>query len=229
MRLPLLIDRGATTYESGAEEWALDVAARYSGTIGALDVGVSVFEGTSREPFLLPAFNGAGTPILAPHYRRIRQFGLDAQLTTGSWLYKLEALHRAGAYNLLGRAEDYGAFVAGGEYTLYSLFGRGADLGLLAEWNYDGRRELATSRFQNDLFLATRLAFNDENGTEFIGGVLTDLDHDSHFVSLELSRRLGTSWSLHFETVLLLNVGDTDLLYVMRRDSFVGLDLVYRF
>lgn len=229
LRLPLLIDRGATTYESGAEEWGLDVAARYSGTVGALDWGVSVFDGTSREPFLLPAINGAGTRILAPHYRGIRQFGLDAQLTTGSWLYKLEAIHRAGAWNLLGREEDYGAFVVGGEHTRYGLFGSGADLGLLAEWNYDGRREWATSRFQNDLFFGTRLALNDEQGTEFIGGVLTDLDHDSHFVSLELSRRLRDNWSLEFETVVLLNVGEADLLYAMRRDSFVGLDLVYSF
>lgn len=59
--------------------------------------------------------------------------------------------------------------------------------------------------------------------------MLTDLDHHSHFISLELNRRLSTSWSVRFETVLLLNVGDTDLLYVMRRDSFAGLELVYRF
>ena len=229
LRLPLIIDHGATTYEGGAEEWGLDVAARYSGTIGAFDVGVSVFDGTSREPFLLPAVNGAGTPVLAPHYRRIRQFGLDAQWTTGSWLYKLEAIHRTGAWNLRGREEDYAAVVAGGEYTLYGLFGSAADLGLLAEWNYDARGEWATSRFQNDLFLGTRLALNDEQGTEFIGGVLSDLDHDSHFVSLELSRRLRENWSLQFETVVLLNVGEADLLYAMRRDSFVGLDLVYSF
>ena len=229
LRLPLLIDRGATTYESGAKEWHVDFAARYSGIVGALDIGVSVFDGTSREPFLLPAVDGAGTPIFAPHYRKIRQFGLDAQLTTGRWQYKLEAIRRVGAYNALGREEAFSAFVAGGEYTLYSLFGSGADLGLLGEWNYDARRKRATSRFQNDLFFGSRLAFNDEQGTEFIGGVLTDLDHDSRFVSLELSRRLRNNWSLHFETVLLLNVGEADLLYAMRRDSFIELDLVYSF
>ena len=229
LRLPLLIDRDATTYESGAKKWRVDVAARYSGTVGALDFGVSAFDGTSREPFLLPAFDRAGRPILAPHYRTIRQFGLDAQLTTGSWQYKLEAIRRKGAYNILGREEAYSAFVAGGEYTLYSLFGSGADLGLLGEWNYDGRRKRATNRFQNDLFFGSRLAFNDEQSTEFIGGVLTDLDYDSRFVYLELSRRLRDNWSLQFETVLLLNVGEADLLYSLRRDSFVELDLVYRF
>ena len=229
LRLPLLVDKQAATYESGAEEWHVDVAARYSGTFGLLDFGVSYFDGTSREPFLLPTFRNDGTPILAPHYRQIRQFGLDAQFTTGSAQYKLEAIRRAGAFNAFGREEAYTAFVVGGEYTFYSLFETTADLGLLSEWNYDMRRKRATSRFQNDLFFGSRLAFNDELGTEFIGGVLTDLDHDSHFVSLELSRRLRDNWSLHFETVVLMNIGKADLIYALRRDSFIGLDLVYGF
>ena len=53
--------------------------------------------------------------------------------------------------------------------------------------------------------------------------------HGSRFVSLELSRRRRNYWSLQFETVLLLNVGEADLLYAMRRDSFIELDLVYGF
>ena len=48
------------------------------------------------------------TPLI-PYYEQIRQFGLDAQLTVGSWLYKLEAIQRSGARNLLGLEEDYRA------------------------------------------------------------------------------------------------------------------------
>ena len=228
-RLPLVIDEDHALYESGAEEWHFDVAARYSNSLGPLDVGLSAFDGTSREPFLLPAINDDGAPILAPYYGQIRQFGLDTQLTTGSWLFKLEAIHRAGARNNVGRDEDFAAFVFGGEYTFYSILSSAVDLSLLSEWNYDERRRRATNRFQNDLFFATRLGFNDVQDTEIIAGALIDVDYDSNFVSVEFNRRLSDNWSVHVETVVLLNVGATDLLYATRRDSFVGLDLTYNF
>ena len=228
-RLPLVIDDDHALYESGAEEWHVDIAARYSNSFGPFDVGLSAFEGTSREPFLLPAVNDNGAPILAPYYAQIRQFGLDTQLTTGSWLFKLEAIYRTGARNNAGRDEDFAAFVFGGEYTLYSILGSAADLSLLGEWNYDERRRKATNRFQNDLFFATRLGFNDIQDTEMIAGVLTDVDYNSNFISVEFNRRLSDNWSVHLETVILLNVGATDLLYATRRDSFVGLDLTYNF
>ena len=38
-----------------------------------------------------------GAPTLLQSYTKIRQFGVDAQVTAGSWLLKLEAIHRAGA------------------------------------------------------------------------------------------------------------------------------------
>ena len=228
-RLPLVIDDDHAVYESGAEEWHFDVAARYSNSFGPFDVGLSAFDGTSREPFLLPVINDNGAPILVPNYAQIRQFGLDTQLTTGSWLFKLEAIHRAGARNNTGWEDDFAAFVFGGEYTLYSILGSSVDLSLLGEWNYDQRRRKATNRFQNDLFFATRLGFNDVQDSEIIGAVLTDMDYNSNFISVEFNRRLTDNWSVHLETVILLSVGATDLLYATRRDSFVGLDLTYNF
>ena len=100
LRPEFVMDPKRTSYESAAEEWHLDLAGRYSGSFGPVDVGLSVFDGTSREPTLLPTPTLDGSEIvLAPHYEQIRQFGLDTQLTTGPWLLKLEAIHRAGAQN----------------------------------------------------------------------------------------------------------------------------------
>ena len=48
--------------------------------------------GTSRDPFLILDLDRAEEPSLVPYYEQIRQFGLDAQLTAGSWLFKLEAI-----------------------------------------------------------------------------------------------------------------------------------------
>ena len=126
LRPELVVDHKLTSYESAAQEWHLDLAGRYSGSFGPLDVGLSVFDGTSRDPTLLPTVVGDEF-VLAPHYEQIRQFGLDTQLTAGSWLLKLEAIHRAGAQNrrldqsLEYEEEDYAAFVMGGEYTFNSL------------------------------------------------------------------------------------------------------------
>ena len=106
-----------------------------------LDFGLSAFVGTSREPSFLVSQRSRPPPTtdspLIPSYEQIRQFGVDAQLTTEPWLYEMEAIHRSGARNLLGHKEDYSAFILGVERTLYALFDSDADLTLLAEWHYD--------------------------------------------------------------------------------------------
>ena len=229
LRLPVVLDDDYATYGSGAGKWHWDIAARYSGSFGPLELGLSAFDGTSREPYPQLAISDGGAPILAPHYVQIRQFGMDAQLIAGSWLFKFESIHRRGALNITGREEDFAAFVFGTEYSFYSVFGTAIDLSLLTEWNYDDRRNRSTNRFQNDLFFGTRVGFNDVQNAELIGGMLTDMDHDSHFVYVEFNRRLLDRWTVHLDAVVLLNVGEEDFLYASRRDSYVELGLSYSF
>ena len=234
LRLPLVIDNEHVSYESAAKQWHLDLAARYSRSLGPLDVGLSVFDGTSREPFLLPGTDSSGAPSLVQHYSQIRQFGLDTQLTVGSWLFKLEAIQRSGARNLLGREDDYAATVLGGEYTFYSVFGSAADLSLLSEWNYDGRGRNATpsrspNTLENDLFFGTRVAFNDVQSTEITASVLADAGRATRAAAFEFDRRISGQWSMHFEAVALLSVDKADIHYGMRRDSFIELNLIYNF
>ena len=232
LRSSLLIDDGAL-YESGAEEHHVDVAFRYSNSVGLLDFGLSAFVGTSREPSFLfshsPEPSAPTDASLIPFYEQIRQFGVDAQLTTGPWLYKMEAIRRGGARNLLGRDEDYSAFVFGLERTLYALFGSTADLTFLAEWLYDDRGSRATSVWANDLFVAGFLSFNDVQGTELVAGLLSDLRHDSRALSMELKRRLSDRWSMRLELIANLSVDPQDLTYDGRRDSFLGVDFTFSF
>ncbi len=233
LRGQFVVDDKRVSYESSAEEWRVDLAARYSHSFGPLDLGLSVFEGTSREPCLVcrpPRLNERLELLLVPHYEQIRQFGLDAQLTVESWLFKLEAIHRSGFSNLAGREEDYAAFVAGGEYTFSGIFESDLDLGLLAEWNYDRRRENATNPFDDDLFLGARLGFNDVQSTEVVVSLLADAEHSTRSLFVEFNRRLSDSWSLHVESVFFLAVDRADLTtYPTRRDSFVELHLSYNF
>ena len=229
LRFPWLVDPDLATYESGAEERHVDVAARYSHTIGALDFGITAFDGTSREPFLVPAFRADGDIALAPHYRQIRQLGLDGQLTFGAWLLKLEAIHRTGLLNRLGREEPYSSFVLGGEYSFYSVLGSALDITVLTEWCYDERGRQSTTKFENDVFLGARLAFNDVQGTELLVSTLQGADHDSRVFSVELNRRLSDRWSLRMEAIALRELDPTDILYETRRDSFVEVGIVYSF
>lgn len=234
LRLPLVVEDEQVEYESEAKAWHLDFAARYSQSFGVVDVGLSVFNGTSREPFLMPGADRSGAPVLVQHYGQIRQFGLDAQLTVGSWLFKLEAIQRAGASNLLGMKGDYVASVFGGEYTFYSVFDSAVDLSLLGEWNYDGRSRNATpsrspNTLENDLFFATRIAFNDVQSTEIVASFLGDVDRATHALSMELDRRISDLLSLNLEAIHLLSIDKADIHYDTRRDSFIDLRLIYHF
>ena len=155
--------------------------------------------------------------------------GVDAQLTTDPWLYKMEAIRRGGSRNLLGRDEDYHAFSFGLERTLYGLFGSRADLTSLAEWHYDGRGRRATSVWANDLYLSCVLALNDVQGTELQAGILGDLRHDSRALNLELKRRLSNRWLMRLEASAILSADPRDTTWDGRRDSFLGVDLTLSF
>ena len=254
LRSALVVDPDLVEYESGAQERRLDLAARYTHSFGPLDLGLSIFDGTSREPSLRPAAprpvlgpDGApredprtGAPILiptalAPYYPRIRQLGLDGQITAESLLLKLEAIHRAGAPNLpsprhpLEEEEDYAAFVIGGEYTIYSPFESNADLSLLGEWHRDDRGRRSPHQFQNDVFLAARVAFNDVAGTEITTAIVADTDYGSRTMSVEFNRRLSDEWSLRLEATAMLEIDEADPIRPTWRDSFVGAELTYGF
>ena len=232
LRAGRLIEDDAA-YESGAKERHVDVAFRYSLAVGRLDLSLSAFSGTSREPFFIvdpdaEPSPGMGPPLL-PYYEQIRQYGLEAQFTTEPVLFKMEAIRRHGAANLLGEAEDYGAFIVGLERTLYALFDSPYDLTVLGEWLYDERGSRATSAWQNDVYLTGFLAFNDVQGTELIAGLLADLRHNSRTLNLEFKRRLAGDWSIRLEAFANLDTDRKDLTYDARRDSFAGAELIFSF
>ena len=223
----------SAVYESDREEQNVDYAFRYGHSLGLLDFGLSGFSGTNREPFFIfdsqPTPHPFDLPTLVPYYEQIQQFGLDAQITTELLLYKFEGIYREGSRNLLGEEEAFNALILGAEHTVFDLFESAASLTLLAEWLYDERGERATSVWANDLFLAGFLSFNDVQGTELVGGLLSDLDHDSIAVNLEFKRRISNSWLFRVESIVNLRSDPEDLTYDGRRDSFFGIDFTVNF
>lgn len=209
-------------YESSREEQHWDTAVRYSHNLGSFDIGLSYFSGTRRDPSLqVTALNPLEKTIaFQPYYGLMEQWGLDVQATLGSWLWKLEALSRN------QEAEDYTAAVAGFEYTFYGVSDRGSDLGLLLEFNWDERGKTATTPLQNDLFVGGRYTWNDEQSSEFLLGLVQDLDNShSYMAKLEASRRLGDSYRISLDAWAFNSDNSSDLLYVIRTEDFIQLTL----
>ena len=226
LRSPFVVNNKQASYESAAEEKHVDWAARYSHSIGFVDIGVSVFDGTSREPYLKLDMDDG---ILIPQYEQIRQFGLDALMVAGPWLFKLEAIRRTGGRDLIGRENDYAAYILGGEYTFYSIFDSAVDLTLLGEWNKDERGANSTDDLNNDFFLAGRFMFNDVQNTAITVAAVKDTELDTSTLTIEFDRRLSDQWELDVEWVEFLEADKKDIVYGTRNDSYVALALTYNF
>ena len=229
LRSALNVDGDQTAYESAAEQHHLDLAARYSHSIGALDFGLAWFEGTNRGPTFSLALDRFGSPVLVPLYEQIRQFSLDAQVTTGAWLLKFESFWRDGEQDAASLEEDYLALIGGFEHSWYGVFGGDTDLGLLVEFLYDGRDERSTVATEEDVFTALRLAFSDEASTDILLGVVQDLDKPTRSLFLEANRRLSDNISLGVEGTAFIKIDDQDSQFALRKDSFLQIDLTYHF
>jgi hypothetical protein len=201
LRLPLVVDTQKARYESSKENHRVDLAARWQFTWQGLRAGLSAFSGTAREPELLAEIDptrlvyGAGgvpvgfqpgyQPFFIPFYPVIRQVGLDAQITQGDLLWKLETVQRS------GYARNYHSTNAGIEYTQVGAFGSDIDIGWLAEYLHDSRNGMATTPFEHDVLVGWRVAFNNAASTELLASVIVDDRSGERLFSLEGSHRLG--------------------------------------
>ena len=224
--IPFPLDTTNTLVDGGDIGWA----ARWAHTMGLVDIGVSHFHGNSRDP----RFFVGGQPVvlgdladapfptdgpllsIVPVYDEIDQTGLDVQLTTGSWLLKLEAINR------WGQGPRYAAVTGGFEYTLGNVRSTGLDLGLLAEYSYDERGQEALTPLEDDIFVGARLAFNDVQSTEVLAGSAFDRSSGASFLLVEASRRFGDRSTLDVRVRGFVGVPPDDLfLYGIRNDDYV--------
>lgn len=221
-RGPIPVEVEEPEYESSAEEWRVDWAARWTKVVGGWDIGLSYFYGTSREPRLIPRLEGLRVELV-PYYDVIHQTGLDVQYTRKSWLWKLEAIHRG------GQGRTFTAVTAGFEYTFFGAFGTDADIGLLAEYLWDSRGDDAPTPFQNDVFFGTRIGFNDVQNTQLLAGFIIDPGSGAVTFNLEASRRIRDSWVLSLEARAFTGVPRDDPLRPIRKDDYIQLELAYHF
>ncbi|GAB2917050.1 FimV/HubP family polar landmark protein [Rheinheimera gaetbuli] len=220
LRPALLVDSNNPQYESGQQDKNLDFALRYSQQFGAVDLGLSYFEGNNREPL----YNLTAAGLLQPVYLQMQQLGIDSLWISGSWLWKLESIYRK------TRQQDFVAATAGFEYTWVGLFDSNWDLGWIAEYQYDSRGSQATAPGQNDVFIGGRFVANDAAGSEILLGLLQDLDHSgSQSGKLEASMRLSNSLRLRLDAWFFHSERPTEPAYAIRNDDYLQLSLDYYF
>jgi len=224
LRGPMPIDTDNPLFESEDDEKNLDWAARWQHTLGDWEVGLSYFEGTSREPDFVPMLNAQNEVVIRPYYAQIEQFGLDVLTIVDAWIFKLEAIQRQSA------SQDYWAMVGGFEYTSVGVLGSVYDIGWLMEYQYDDRQELATSAAQNDILFGARWALNDIDGTSVLVGVVQDLDYSSvRSALIEASSRINDHWKWRLDAYLFSSDEPSEPTHLLRRDDYVQFSLEYYF
>jgi len=226
LRGALLVDEDKISYESGAGDQHVDLAVRWSHSLGNYDIGTYWFHGTNRDP-ILTSFQEGDNIVLRQYYEQMDQFGLDVQATLGDWLWKFESVYRDSS------TEDFWATQAGFEYTYVGIFDSAADLGILVEYSWDSRGEgdvnSTGSSYQNDLFLGSRIAFNDIQSSEVLMGFGTDLDHNAYSFLVEANRRFGDNFKASLDIRFFQSSTPSDQMYSLKNDDYMQLSLEWYF
>ena len=217
LRLPLIIDKNESIYESSAKNKRTDFAARWSNYYDQLDIAISYFSGTTREPRLVPT--GSIDKPLIPYYETIDQFGLELLYLIGSLAIKVEAISRT------GQGDRFSAATYGFEYTQVGIFDSRIDLGWIFEGNHDDRLKSSPT------VLGTRLSFNDELDSQILSGFIwNDVSKELGFL-LESSRRVGECCLIALEGVYFEDTDEDNnepkLFDAFREDDFFKIEFTY--
>jgi hypothetical protein len=193
VRGDLIIDEDGAIYESGAENKRIDVAIRWGDSFNDLDIALSHFIGTNREPLFVSNVqeNSLSQPSVIPFYNVISQTGLELQFNAGDIIYKFEGFSRE------NKDSDFSAYTAGIEQSFYRVFGSQSDVNLIFEYLYDERGDDAPlGVFERDVFIGARFLFNDLSNTVILPGLFWNTRTNERIFRLEGETRLSASWGL---------------------------------
>lgn len=228
LRTLAVVDADNVRYESPDKDQHVDFAVRWSDTFKYFDLGIYMFDGTNREPVfeIQPVSADTQNTYLTAHtaianYQQMTQLGIDYQGVFDNWLLKLEALWRKTSQ------ERYGATQLGIEYTIYNINNRPVDVGLLLEYGWDERGKASSSIVQSDLFVASRISFNDFDSTELLAGMAYDLDFYSYSAFLEFTQSMSQNSQLSVEARLFKAENSEDYLYNIAGDDYIKLTFEY--
>ena len=217
LRLPLSINEKNSLYSSSSKNKRVDFAFRWSNYYDDLDIAISHFSGTSREPRFLPSPNEINA--LVPLYEVIDQTGLEIQYLLDSLAIKGEVISRS------GHGDRYTAATYGFELTQVGFLQTRMDLGWVVEFNHDDRLE------SSPFVLGTRFSFNDIYDSQILSGfIINDRSKELGFL-LEASRRVGECCLLSLEGVYFDDTdednGQQKLFQAFMEDDFLRAEFIY--
>ena len=217
LRLPLSINEKNSLYSSSSKNKRVDFAFRWSNYYDDLDIAISHFSGTSREPRFLPSPNEIN--VLVPLYEVIDQTGLEIQYLLDSLAIKGEVISRS------GHGDRYTAATYGFEFTQVGFLQTRMDLGWVVEFNHDDRLE------SSPFVLGTRFSFNDIYDSQILSGfIINDKSKELGFL-LEASRRVGECCLLSLEGVYFDDTdednGQQKLFQAFMEDDFLRAEFIY--
>ena len=217
LRSPLSINEKNSLYSSSSKNKRVDFAFRWSNYYDDLDIAISHFSGTSREPRFLPSPNEIN--VLVPLYEVIDQTGLEIQYLLDSLAIKGEVISRS------GHGARFTAATYGFEYTQVGFLQTRMDLGWVVEFNHDDRLE------SSPFVLGTRFSFNDIYDSQILSGfIINDRSKELGFL-LEASRRIGECCLLSLEGVYFDDTdednGKQKLFQAFMEDDFLRAEFIY--
>jgi hypothetical protein len=167
-----------------------------------------------------------------------KSYQVNKFITFNTWvvdatLLKFEATYADIVNNDFSNLSDYTQTAIGFEHTLEQLFD-GNDLGILVEHNqfhqFDNKRSPHFDFFNNDLFVGVRLAFNDEDSSEILGGFTKDLEYNNQNSSfIEIKTKLFNTLTLQTSYRTMLNSDKDPIASQIGDQSEFGLNLTYHF
>lgn len=189
-RYPFTVDDKHSEHEWGATG-ATDFAFRWKKQWGSADIAVSHFYGMNRNPYFTFNFDFKD-PRLIPVYEKINQTSLDGVLTLDDILFKFEALFQT------GDLQRFGAVAVGVEKTFGAVFHTAVDVTALAEATYDSRDNNIQTPYDRDVFLGTRIAFNDSHENSLLVGAVVDARYRQYAGFAQWNMNVGEAWKLRF-------------------------------
>lgn len=237
-RAPLPIAGALTTYAHRDGRQHRDWAFRWQRSIDNIDLGLTGFQGTARDPRLTVLCDpqvlvnfGQCRPVFTPTYEQSRQLGLDAVGVFDALQVKVEALarERGDSTNPAAGKTTNLASVTGLEYTWSGAFGLDGDVGLVLEYMLDQEKAGLRTPFQKDLAAGVRLSLNDLGSTSVLALANVDLDNGARMVSVEANTRFGEHWRLAGELWLFQALPALDPLTNFRDDDHVQVSVSYFF
>ena len=236
LRIPLLIDSKHPEYEAAEGARHVDLALRYQEHYHGLDMALSQFVGTSRDPSFKLTSNGT----LQPYYPQISQTSLELEFIANDWIWKLEALRRQ------GQGDSYTAATLGLEYTRYGIFGSAANLSVYLEYLFDQRDDnlydaifinqpsdgSASPLFENDFFIAFGFNFNESSSgsdPDLLFSLFIDDTTGARVFAMAANHKLSSNLKLSIEAKAFSGFDSRNFFYFLEEDRFSKITLSWYF